>query len=125
MRFGWGLYNGLYPSANPVSPLRPQDLENPVQYVEEIALPSAFLGFYPDATGFEAQIAAFKQLVNTYLDYSPIWMASEDAVGLEPTDTLGGDIETAMAYLNQTMKDEGIDDWLAEVNRQLDEFIAN
>lgn len=118
---GASIYKGVLPSKSiGWGETRPQNLgPNPVKYIEENTLPSPILGFYPDVSGYEEQVAMLERIVIQFMNQTPVWQV----VPGEDNNVLPNmGIEDAMAFINNKMKEADIDEWLVEVNRQLEEY---
>lgn len=118
---GAALYKGVYPSKSPQwNATRPQNMaSDPVDYINRNSIPSPFLGFYPDVSGYEEQVSMLTRIVSEYKDQTPVWKAKPGSDLDTPFDM---DFEKALASINNRMQEAKIDEWLAEVNRQLDSF---
>jgi len=109
---GFGLFNGLIPSQmnNRWVEIRPQHMTpSPHVYMELNTHPSPFIGFYPDTSGYEQTINALERIIATNIT-NTIWLSN--------------DLEITLNNINQQMINVGLDEWLNEVNRQLDDFFS-
>ncbi|GHV18820.1 hypothetical protein FACS189425_08380 [Clostridia bacterium] len=110
MSLGYGRFPGLPPSSDALLSHRPQNLGDAADFVQNNTQPSPFIGFVPDTRGFESTIDALREINNQWLLTAPIWKAT------------AGEYEARLAEVTGRLKAAGIDEWLSELNRQLDEW---
>lgn len=101
-------FPNLLPTGFLPLPGRPQNVGmDPVEFIELHTQPSPFIGFIPSSEGAEEMVGILNNLINQYSAF-PIWRS--------------GDIDSVISEINNELNDNGMDEWVAEVNRQLESF---